>query len=225
MLLGLLVGNLLREEVRTSSPQPYFEESLIRETKGFTADYFYKLINKKENLSLLAKKPKYVAMPEGQVAGVFVENNTEKPEKKQETTNENEKHEPNNELKTLTNQNINTNKKLTVIATAYCSGMPGTGCPVDEHGNSQCTGSYTDNITATGRQATAGTGTKADPHIIAVDPNVIPLNTLVYVKDSGYALAADTGGDIKGLRIDILKKTHEEALYFGRRSVEIQLKK
>ena len=39
--------------------------------------------------------------------------------------------------------------------------------------------------------------------VIAVDPSVIPLGTKVYVEGYGYAVAADTGGAIKGHKIDV----------------------
>lgn len=52
-------------------------------------------------------------------------------------------------------------------------------------------------------------GVKAKKGVIAVDPKVIPLGTRVYVEvagktlDYGYAVAADTGGAIKGDKIDL----------------------
>ncbi len=70
-----------------------------------------------------------------------------------------------------------------VEATAYCSGVEGTGCPVDERGWTQCTGPYATGHTSTGRKAIAGDGSKDNPHIIAVDPRVIPLGTLVILMD------------------------------------------
>jgi 3D (Asp-Asp-Asp) domain-containing protein len=39
--------------------------------------------------------------------------------------------------------------------------------------------------------------------IVAVDPNVIPLGTRMYIPGYGYAVAADTGGAIKGYIIDL----------------------
>ena len=39
--------------------------------------------------------------------------------------------------------------------------------------------------------------------MIAVDPNVIPLGSKVYVEGYGEAIAADTGGAIKGNKIDV----------------------
>ena len=46
----------------------------------------------------------------------------------------------------------------------------------------------------------------ANPNMkmIAVDPKVIPLGSKVWVEGYGEAIAGDTGGAIKGNRIDIL---------------------
>lgn len=60
--------------------------------------------------------------------------------------------------------------------------------------------------------------------IIAVDPNVIPLYSLVQVSYEGksfQAYAIDTGGDIKNNRIDILMDSEQEANAFGRKNVRI----
>lgn len=57
--------------------------------------------------------------------------------------------------------------------------------------------------------------------IAAVDPNVIPLGTNLYVEGYGQALAADTGGAIKGNRIDLAFESHQEALNWGRRGVNV----
>lgn len=123
-----------------------------------------------------------------------------------------------------------------VRATAYCPGTPGSGCPLDANGHSQCTGPYNKyGRTATGRLAKQGKGTRETPYIIAVDPRVVPLNSLVYlsfkggsvttqhgqiIKD-GFAIAADTGSAIRGNRIDILFDNHWVAWYFGNRSVRV----
>jgi len=65
------------------------------------------------------------------------------------------------------------------------------------------------------------TGAVARRGVIAVDPRVIPLGTHVYVPGYGYAVAADTGGAIKGHRIDLCFDTGEEAVQWGRRHVTI----
>ena len=68
-------------------------------------------------------------------------------------------------------------------------------------------------ITATGTQAGYGT--------VAVDPNVIPLGTRLYIPGYGTALAADTGGAIKGNIIDLCMEDYGEAMRFGRRTVKV----
>ena len=115
-----------------------------------------------------------------------------------------------------------TRTPMMVEATAYCNGTPGTGCPI-VNGHPYCTGAYTDGYTATGKRAIAGDGSRENPHLIAVDRNVIPLGTTVYIPGLGYAVAEDVGGAIKGNRIDILFATHAEALKFGRQNIQIQI--
>ena len=70
-------------------------------------------------------------------------------------------------------------------------------------------------ITATGDIARRG--------IVAVDPDVIPLGTRVYIPGYGTAVAADTGGAIRGNKIDLCMESYGEAIDFGRRSVEVYI--
>ena len=58
---------------------------------------------------------------------------------------------------------------------------------------------------------------------VAVDPNVIPLGSKVYVDGYGYAIASDTGGVINGNKIDLYMNTLEECYSFGRRTVTVHL--
>lgn len=51
--------------------------------------------------------------------------------------------------------------------------------------------------------------------VIAVDPKVIPLGTRVYVDGYGEAIAADTGGLIKGRKIDLFMDTEQECNEWG----------
>jgi uncharacterized protein YabE (DUF348 family) len=67
------------------------------------------------------------------------------------------------------------------------------------------------------------TGARARRGIVAVDPRVIPLGTRLYVSGYGYAIAADTGGAIKGNRIDLCFNTAAEAIRFGRRRVTVTI--
>jgi 3D (Asp-Asp-Asp) domain-containing protein len=59
--------------------------------------------------------------------------------------------------------------------------------------------------------------------IVAVDPRTIPLGSLLFVEGYGFAYAADTGGAIKGNRIDLCMNTVAECYRFGRRSVKVHV--
>lgn len=61
--------------------------------------------------------------------------------------------------------------------------------------------------------------------MIAVDPKVIPLGTKVWVEGYGYAVAGDTGGAIKGNKIDVFIPTQSQALKWGRKNVKIKILK
>ncbi|GEB34008.1 MULTISPECIES: 3D domain-containing protein [Brevibacillus] len=64
--------------------------------------------------------------------------------------------------------------------------------------------------TATGVKAKAG-------HTIAVDPKVIPYGWWVYIEGVGYRRAEDTGGAMRGGKIDVFVSTEPEAVQFGRK--------
>jgi len=72
---------------------------------------------------------------------------------------------------------------------------------------------YTGNKTATGVEPREG--------LIAVDPKVIAMGSKVYVEGYGYAIAADTGGAIRGNRIDVFFPTFRQCIDWGRKSVHI----
>ena len=71
------------------------------------------------------------------------------------------------------------------------------------------------------------TGVPLDKGVIAVDPKVIPLGSRVYIEaldgswSYGYAVAADTGGAIKGKRVDLCYRTRSECIQFGRRPCRV----
>ncbi len=66
-------------------------------------------------------------------------------------------------------------------------------------------------------------GLRAGYGVVAVDPRVIPLRSRLYIEGYGYAIAGDTGGAIKGLRIDLGMDTLRAAKQFGRRSVRVYI--
>lgn len=89
---------------------------------------------------------------------------------------------------------LNISKTLSVEATAY---------------------TYTGNKTATGVEPKEG--------LIAVDPKVIAMGSKVYVEGYGYAIAADTGGNIRGNRIDVFFSTLRQCVDWGRKPVRIHI--
>lgn len=64
-------------------------------------------------------------------------------------------------------------------------------------------------------------GLPAGPGIVAVDPRIIPLGTRLYIRGYGFALAGDTGGDIRGNRVDLGFASYSAAMQFGRREVTV----
>lgn len=98
-------------------------------------------------------------------------------------------------------------RTINVTATAYTAFCAG------------CSG-----VTATGIDLRKNPNLK----VIAVDPNVIPLGSKVFVEGYGYAIAGDTGGAIKGHKIDLFIPNEKTAFNYGRKhniSVQIISKK
>lgn len=81
-------------------------------------------------------------------------------------------------------------------------------------------------VTATGIDVT-GTIYHAGKRIIAVDPSVIALGSTVEIKQADgttfEAVAQDTGGYIKGAKIDVLVANEADAVQFGRKSVRVRV--
>jgi 3D (Asp-Asp-Asp) domain-containing protein len=67
------------------------------------------------------------------------------------------------------------------------------------------------------------TGMRPGKGIVAVDPRFIPLGTRLYIENYGYAIAGDTGGAIKGNRIDLAFDSYYEAEAIGRRNVRVMI--
>ncbi|EUJ32488.1 LysM peptidoglycan-binding and 3D domain-containing protein [Listeria cornellensis] len=91
-------------------------------------------------------------------------------------------------------------KTVTVTATAYSKAEPGMG-----------------HVTA------SGIDLNDNPRVIAVDPSVIPLGSKVYVEGYGEAIAADTGGAIKGNKIDVHLDSVQACYNWGVKTVKVQI--
>ena len=66
-------------------------------------------------------------------------------------------------------------------------------------------------------------GWRATPGIIAVDPNVIPYRTRLYVPGYGFGIAGDTGSAIVGHRIDLFYNTEQDAARWGRQNLSVYI--
>ena len=95
-------------------------------------------------------------------------------------------------------ESINYKEKLNCVATAYSG----------------------DRTTATGRSPVRNPGGMST---IAVDPSFIPLGSKVYVEGYGFATAEDTGGAIKGNKIDVVMDTNAQSRNWGVRNVKIYI--
>jgi len=95
-------------------------------------------------------------------------------------------------------------KMIVMSATAYTADYASTGKnPGDAYFG----------ITASGTTARVGA--------VAVDPKVIPLGTALYIEGYGYATAEDTGGAIKGNKVDLFFDTAWEVDVFGRQQLKV----
>jgi len=77
-------------------------------------------------------------------------------------------------------------------------------------------------VTASGTVAKRNSGGYSS---VAVDPRVIPIGTKLYIPGYGLAIAEDTGGAIKGNRIDLFFNSESEALNYGIRNVTVYIVK
>lgn len=89
-------------------------------------------------------------------------------------------------------------KTMIMEATAYCTGCDGVGTKT-------------------------ASGTRIRQGVVAVDPKMIKLGTWLYIEGYGFAQALDTGGAIKGNRIDLFMESCSEAKKWGRRKVKVIL--
>ncbi|WP_276568408.1 cell wall-binding protein EntC [Bacillus sp. AY2-1] len=99
-------------------------------------------------------------------------------------------------------------RELRVVATAYTADPLENGYKAGDQVKS-----------AMGHNLTANPNMK----LIAVDPSVIPLGSKVWVEGYGVAIAGDTGGAIKGNKIDVLMPDKGTSSSWGRKTVTVKV--
>lgn len=80
--------------------------------------------------------------------------------------------------------------------------------------------------TAYSVRGTTASGVSVNTGIVAADPNVLPIGSVIEMRlgaHSGIYTVLDTGGFIKGKRIDIYVPSSDQAVEFGRRQVKIRV--
>lgn len=204
LILMIKVDSNSNNLIKIDDSVKYFNNEIkeIRDSEKLKETQILKLESKIESFSKsLDEKKKEI------------KNKNEKVKKKDDEIKQLEK-----ELKSEKNKSENLKielknmSKLNTIdvkATAYTAFCP-TGCI---------------GITATGYNV-KNTVYKDGYRVIAVDPKVIPLGSIVEVESSGMSfkgIAEDTGGAIKGNRIDILMKDRSEAYNYGVRNAKVKI--
>lgn len=112
----------------------------------------------------------------------------------------------------VSREDLKSARMITMTATAYDLSYESCGKRPGDRGYG---------ITASGMRARRG--------VVAVDPRVIPLGTKLYIETPdgsivyGEAVAGDTGGAIKGNKIDLFMDSRSECMAFGRRKVNVYI--
>ena len=123
------------------------------------------------------------------------------------------------ELKVIENAEMNLTKKrevaevsrgalrtLQMEVTAYSEHYESCGKHPGEEGYG---------ITASGEPVRLG--------IVAADPKVLPLHSLIYVEGIGKLEVKDTGSAIKGNKLDLYLPSHKSAVQWGRKTLKVTI--
>lgn len=135
-----------------------------------------------------------------QIEAVKSEDNSSAQSSESSNENQSEASSVENETPEENSTSNDSDQTMTLEATAYtaycdgCSGITYTGINLRDN---------------------------PEKKVVAVDPNVIPLGSIVEVEGYGRAVAGDIGGAIKGDRIDLHVPTKDEAFTFGRQDVQV----
>jgi 3D (Asp-Asp-Asp) domain-containing protein len=141
--------------------------------------------------------------------------NNSQNETTNEITDETKNNKTNNKTAADAKAAENTDNKTSEIAV-----VPG------ESKTDKNSGSIAYSATAYCLKGRTASGSGVRRGIIAADPRVLPLGTRVHMDAGPYSgtyIVADTGGRIKGRKIDLWVPSQSEAIRFGRRKVSIKV--
>ncbi len=118
--------------------------------------------------------------------------------------------------------NLSTDKKTEVtgptIAIPQATGKTPAVSEPGEH--------YEFHATAYCLKGRTASGAYVERGMIAADPRVLPLGTIVHIqagKYTGTYKVTDTGGAIRGKKIDIYVPSYQEAIRFGRQKIKVKV--
>lgn len=182
-------------------------------TLTLTGSYFYhdSVIKKTQKTISNLQQDQKLKLAEIAKLEDVLKSEIEKNNQYQKTIDENLKiiNQLKKEIDNLNNElnRYNNLRQLDIVATAYTA-FCNTGCI---------------GITSNGTNV-KNTIYKDGYRVVAVDPKVIPMGSLLYIESKNenfVAVADDTGGDIKGRRVDILVKNKSIAYDFGRQDIKV----
>ncbi|MWV44891.1 hypothetical protein GRF59_14815 [Paenibacillus sp. HJL G12] len=109
-------------------------------------------------------------------------------------------------------KNVNNSSKSetewkTYIVTAYDNGYKST---------QKRPGDKDYGITKSGEKTIEG-------RTVSADPRVLPLGTVIYIENVGERVVTDTGGAIKGARLDLYFDSHKRAIQFGKQKLKVKI--
>lgn len=105
----------------------------------------------------------------------------------------------------------------TLVATGYCNCQKCCDWRYTWYGRA---------VTKSGRPKKVGvtaSGTRARRGTIAADTSIYPMGTIIEVPGYGFGRVEDRGGAIKGGRLDLWFRSHDEALHWGKRTVKAKI--
>ena len=112
-------------------------------------------------------------------------------------------------------------RTVTLMTTGYCK--CGTCCGWKRNWLLRPVYSYGSMKGKRKKVGITASGTKARRGTIAADTRVYPLGTVMYIEGYGYGKVEDRGGGIKGQHVDLFFRTHDQALEWGRKTLEVKV--